>query len=254
MTKLLKGRTGFTLVELLVVIAVIAILAAILYPVFAIAREKARQTSCASNLKQIGTAVQMYVQDYDGHYPDNPFPRGVANPIETLGYTPYYVKLFPYLRNQHVFVCPSRGNGKWGDAKLEGLDQTEERYNCNIDTYPQHTPGTTDKFFRQVSYCYNEEVKEKLEVEIANTARMPMMWDGNSLWNGIGSAWNDPGVDTNEDYGHAVGKCYPPFYGHGHIVMRHNGGLNMLFADSHVKHVHWNELRQPKYCLLKEHL
>src|SRR6187549_1106130 len=67
MRRLLK-RTGFTLIELLVVVAIIAILAAILFPVFAQAREKARATTCTSNLKQLGTAVQMYLQDYDGGY------------------------------------------------------------------------------------------------------------------------------------------------------------------------------------------
>src|SRR5207249_4382724 len=62
-------KTAFTLIELLVVIAIIAILAAILFPVFAQAREKARQAGCLSNLKQIGTATMLYVQDYDETYP-----------------------------------------------------------------------------------------------------------------------------------------------------------------------------------------
>jgi len=62
-------RRGFTLIELLVVIAIIAILAAILFPVFARAREKARQSSCLSNVKQLDLAVQMYIQDYDEMLP-----------------------------------------------------------------------------------------------------------------------------------------------------------------------------------------
>src|SRR5436190_23143291 len=62
-------QSGFTLIELLVVIAIIAILAAILFPVFAQARDKARSTTCLSNFKQLGTAVTMYTQDYEGAYP-----------------------------------------------------------------------------------------------------------------------------------------------------------------------------------------
>ncbi|NUQ70467.1 MAG: prepilin-type N-terminal cleavage/methylation domain-containing protein, partial [Chthonomonadales bacterium] len=61
----MRKAHGFTLIELLVVIAIIAILAAILFPVFAQAREKARQTSCLSNMKQLMTSAMMYVQDYD---------------------------------------------------------------------------------------------------------------------------------------------------------------------------------------------
>jgi len=64
-----QRRSGFTLIELLVVIAIIAILAAILFPVFAQAREKARQATCISNLKQLGTAAMMYAQDYDEGFP-----------------------------------------------------------------------------------------------------------------------------------------------------------------------------------------
>jgi prepilin-type N-terminal cleavage/methylation domain-containing protein len=63
-----KRRTGFTLIELLVVIAIIAVLAAILFPVFAKAREKARQITCLSNMKELGLASQMYLQDYGEDY------------------------------------------------------------------------------------------------------------------------------------------------------------------------------------------
>ena len=68
--------SGFTLIELLVVIAIIAILAAILFPVFAQAREAARKTTCLSNMKQIGPAMMMYIQDYDETYPQSEYGGG----------------------------------------------------------------------------------------------------------------------------------------------------------------------------------
>ena len=64
-----RPKAAFTLIELLVVIAIIAVLAAILFPVFAQARDKARQAACLSNLKQVGTALAMYQQDYDERMP-----------------------------------------------------------------------------------------------------------------------------------------------------------------------------------------
>lgn len=104
---------GFTLIELLVVIAVIAILAALLFPVFAQAREKARQASCASNLKQIGLAAALYIQDSDERYPLGHAPAD--EPLITFDgggdYEPHFIELLrPFIKNtqnQGVWRCPS---------------------------------------------------------------------------------------------------------------------------------------------------
>ncbi|HCA47545.1 MAG TPA: hypothetical protein DEP45_09375 [Armatimonadetes bacterium] len=94
-------RRGFTLIELLVVIAIIAILAAILFPVFARAREKARQTSCLSNVKQLMLGVMMYAQDYD-----EVLPIG-SNWTTPAGSIVWDQALEPYVKNAQVFICPS---------------------------------------------------------------------------------------------------------------------------------------------------
>jgi len=101
------SRRGFTLIELLVVIAIIAILAAILFPVFARAREKARQTSCLSNIKQIALSGLMYTQDYDERLPGH--GCGWADPWGSNGRaeTCYAAKLYPYMKNVQIFACPS---------------------------------------------------------------------------------------------------------------------------------------------------
>lgn len=98
-------RSGFTLIELLVVIAIIAILAAILFPVFAQAREKARQTSCLSNIKQIGLATYMYVQDYDETFPMELYFGSAAGGQPCV--MPSYISLMPYEKNANIYQCPS---------------------------------------------------------------------------------------------------------------------------------------------------
>jgi len=107
-----KSAQGFTLIELLVVIAIIAILAAILFPVFAQAREKARQTSCISNNKQVGLALLQYVQDYDENFPSGWFYTKAI----TANYTSFAAgstiglgwanESYPYMKNAQVYKCP----------------------------------------------------------------------------------------------------------------------------------------------------
>jgi len=124
-----RHTTGFTLIELLVVIAIIAILAAILFPVFARAREKARQTACLSNLKQLGLAFMQYAQDYDETFPCGVWYGGASwsteyawdytvdwgsapvngiqpNTLGTIG---------PYTKNSQLGLCPSaKALQSWG--------------------------------------------------------------------------------------------------------------------------------------------
>lgn len=111
-------RRGFTLIELLVVIAIIAILASILFPVFARAREKARQSSCLSNLKQIDMAFQSYAQDYDEQLP---YASAGAASAAPLPISPAWIyasvanvwdvsagSIYPYIKNSQIYICPSR--------------------------------------------------------------------------------------------------------------------------------------------------
>jgi prepilin-type N-terminal cleavage/methylation domain-containing protein/prepilin-type processing-associated H-X9-DG protein len=117
-------RVGFTLIELLVVIAIIAVLAAILFPVFAQAREKARQTSCASNEKQLALAVLMYAQDSDEVLPPTAVPT--LNGGDDILWPDL---LAPYVKNDQVRHCPSDTSSSpnsYGLNELNFSDLTDD--------------------------------------------------------------------------------------------------------------------------------
>ncbi len=107
-----RGNKGFTLIELLVVIAIISILASIMFPTFSKAREKARQTVCNSNLRQLAIAVQMYRMDYDELFP--PFLTKPDRPAKLV-----FDVIQPYVRNRQILLCKSDPQGKINAAALD---------------------------------------------------------------------------------------------------------------------------------------
>lgn len=122
---------GFTLIELLVVIAIIALLAAILLPVFAVAREKARMASCASNQKQLATAALLYTQDYDEALPastDGGPGNGLAGGwiyytgfgTPTPLFDPARGSLFSYVKSRGVYVCPDDSSNEGTSFSING--------------------------------------------------------------------------------------------------------------------------------------
>ena len=123
-----KGRAAFTLIELLVVIAIIAILAAILFPVFAQAREKARQTSCLSNEKQISLALMQYLQDYEETMP----PASSNEPAwnnDPAWCSSWILQIQPYCKTYAIFFCPSDARDK--TSSWQG-DSVSYSANCLI--------------------------------------------------------------------------------------------------------------------------
>jgi prepilin-type N-terminal cleavage/methylation domain-containing protein/prepilin-type processing-associated H-X9-DG protein len=98
-----ESENGFTLIEILVVIAIIAVLAAILFPVFATVREKARQVACASNEKQLGLGLLQYAQDYDEYLPCGSTGVGLSGDGRGIGWAG---QMYPYLKSSQVYVCP----------------------------------------------------------------------------------------------------------------------------------------------------
>ena len=210
----MKSKQGFTLIELLVVIAIIAILAAILFPVFARAREKARQTSCLSNMKQLGLAMVMYAQDYDERFCDLLTGRDTGDP---LMYVTWYENLQPYIKNMQVFKCPSEGGqaiGYGGVREVLGYAGSIAYNAADWGPYPDpEQPGYGMSIAEMTKPAENA-----LIVDCTNYTCNRAYW-----------------IRTDNTTHPTPEKA--AFYNNAYYVVdsRHNEGANIAFADGHAK-------------------
>jgi prepilin-type N-terminal cleavage/methylation domain-containing protein/prepilin-type processing-associated H-X9-DG protein len=212
------ARRGFTLIELLVVIAIIAILAAILFPVFARAREKARQASCQSNLKQLALGWLMYAQDYDEMSPLG-YRRAWNEYDEVLRqqrvntWAAWWSAIYPYVKNTQLYVCPSNA-------------------------------GTVDYGVNPYITWRGYETTASVGIPMARVARPAeciMLYDVYAGTRPCGYPWvvnarSSPSCEAK-----------PAAYWEGVAYgVRHNDGNNIAFCDGHVKwlkyenHAYWH--------------
>ena len=252
-----RKRTAFTLIELLVVIAIIALLAAILFPVFARARDKARQASCASNLKQLGLAFLQYSQDYD-----EAVPVGDSDSFTTQGAGGggWAGQIYPYIKSTQAYSCPS-------DFNISAAAQDSNlSYVYNGSLASSSLAIQYAAVFPQQYYLPKFSAPSKtvllLEATCGGNQSSPFSYDLSHSPENPGSLQRSPALascsssvvaDESGAYNSATGVqtgfipitgtlgntiCnYPVTSSKSSVALtgRHNGGSNFLLCDGHVK-------------------
>ena len=224
----MKRRMGFTLIELLVVIAIIAILAAILFPVFAKVREKARQISCASNMRQLGLATLMYVQDYDETYPCGEWQASGAGGNIGEGWAG---QIWPYVKATGALKCPDdstvppTGEVAISYAYNVHLDEADDKsagpwYNPGVQKLASVSSPSNVVCFFEVTGSYE-----------TGSGGIPTFPDFHSP---VGFGW--PSNPPNGASNYATGNMSAPFSPSTiSITPYHTNGSNWVACDGHVK-------------------
>ncbi|CUU36930.1 MAG: prepilin-type N-terminal cleavage/methylation domain-containing protein [Armatimonadetes bacterium] len=252
-------RRGFTLIELLVVIAIIAILAAILFPVFAQARSKARQSSCLSNMRQLGTSMRMYAQDYDERH--------------VYLWWEWHIGLHPYIKNWDIFICPQSSAPRPRLVEYTAADGCRANDDAPgsllVGTFPTNAPAnvTARNCNKPAPRIYGHYAKN--EELIANYGYYRTTYSGQEH--------NEAHWDTTADIiivaeARAATEGVPEFlrsvFGTSTLPFdlypyiepggtnwnevflmlsdRHSGGQNCVFGDGHAKWVRYEWFRLPQ--------
>ncbi len=264
------GTTAFTLIELLVVIAIIAILAAILFPVFAQARAKARQASCLSNTKQIGTATMMYSQDYDealppyrirvrGNRTTNPYHADAKVGSTTKETIFINQLLYPYTKNDGIWVCSSNPQGWVNIDNKTGATGTfqsyggQNSYAANYYAYkgfdsrnasnpavslaalaaPSDTVGMVDAMYYNALPQGPDGAPCALAGDTSGTAEVKTSWYP-QYWKNIGNSYLCFGDShckvPTNQQAIEAGKS------------RHSGMINVIWMDGHSKAMNYEKL------------
>jgi prepilin-type N-terminal cleavage/methylation domain-containing protein/prepilin-type processing-associated H-X9-DG protein len=268
-----QRNKGFTLIELLVVIAIIAILAAILFPVFAQAREKARQISCLSNVKQIGLGLQMYTQDYD-----ETMPAAFASvaPINGGGIAtiPYDAQILPYIKNDQIFKCPSDSTSNsvpskdqfWDGKYFDHIAKRSYGYVGNVNTQERANAGGSQPDPNTGMSDWGTGHSLAAIDQPADTIAMSEEWgfhaNGNSDAYEVGTPWG--ALFTNCDTWKLAGRKIPPqgpidsfslcpdYTDPDKFPMRgHMDQNNYVFADGHAKTQRYAQVRGNDFWIFK---
>lgn len=218
-----QNARAFTLIELLVVIAIIAILAAILFPVFGQARESARQDVCTSNVRQIGLAVEAYLQDFDETFPIfyayNTMVPGTTTRAWSgdAGHKGVEIEIFPYTKSKAIFTCPD---------DLGGPTLTDPSYGCPGRNSYQACYGSSYRFQKRAFTIAAGESSQNNDTTQFTTSVTSTL-SGFSAPSETRLMRDEmfPWFGTNAQYG------YIP----GYYQQWHTRGGGTVFADGHAK-------------------
>ena len=228
----MRRPAGFTLIELLVVIAIIAILAAILFPAFASARDRGRQAACLSNCRQIGTAMTLYLDDWESTFPNQWWDHSGC---DEWNCTPAR-QLNPYAKTSQIYICPSKGRGAPDPEKtgflsygFNGLVMIPD-FSINDGTIGSLDNPTQTVVVTETGGCEDRtRIGGSVGDGSCDGAWLDTFWMATSYPN-VKAIQHTAGANTNTNHRFQTQHA------------KHNSTVNVVYADGHVKNTRPSQL------------